>query len=80
MHFPPILRNHNGMTAYICRRFIPTAVFLVILMSYDTEHFANYREGFASLPRWSAAGDLSRPYTIGSAPGPRWGFAPDLLL
>ena len=30
MHFPAILSNYNGMTAYICRRFIPTTAFLVM--------------------------------------------------
>jgi len=25
MHFPAILRNYSGMTAYICRWFIPTS-------------------------------------------------------
>jgi len=29
MHFSVILSNYNGMTAYICRRFIPTTAFLV---------------------------------------------------
>jgi len=29
MHFPAILSNYNDMTAYICRRFIPTTAFLV---------------------------------------------------
>jgi len=32
MHFLAILSNYNGMTAYICRRFIQTTAFLVILM------------------------------------------------
>ena len=30
MHFPAILRNYSGMTAYMCRRFIPTTAFVVI--------------------------------------------------
>jgi len=29
MHFPAILSNYNSMTAYICRRFIPTTAFFV---------------------------------------------------
>ena len=29
--FPAILSNYNGVTACICRRFVPTAAFLVIL-------------------------------------------------
>ena len=29
MHFPAILNNYNGTTAYICRRFIPTTASLV---------------------------------------------------
>jgi len=29
MHFPAVISNYNGMTAYICRRFIPTIAFLV---------------------------------------------------
>jgi len=32
MHFPAILSNYNGMTAYICRRFIPTTAFLVFYL------------------------------------------------
>jgi len=28
MHFPVILSNYNGVTAYICRRFISTTAFL----------------------------------------------------
>jgi len=31
MHFPAILSNYNGTTAYICRRFIPTTAFLVFI-------------------------------------------------
>jgi len=27
VHFPAILSNYNGITAYICRRFIPTTAF-----------------------------------------------------
>jgi len=30
MHFPAILSNDNGMTAYICRRFISTTAFVVM--------------------------------------------------
>jgi len=30
MHFSAIVRNYNGMTAYICRRLIPTTAFLAI--------------------------------------------------
>jgi len=33
MHFPEILSNDNGMTAYICRRFISTTAFLVLYLS-----------------------------------------------
>jgi len=29
IHFPEVLSNYDGMTAYICRRFIPTTAFLV---------------------------------------------------
>jgi len=29
VHFPAVLSNYNGMTAYICREFIPTTAFLV---------------------------------------------------
>jgi len=28
-----ILSNYNGMTAYICRRFIPTTAFLVYFLN-----------------------------------------------
>jgi len=31
MHLPAILSNYNGMTAHICRRFIPTTAFLVCI-------------------------------------------------
>ena len=31
MHFPAILSNYNGMTAYICRRFVRTSAFLVVI-------------------------------------------------
>jgi len=30
MHIPAILSNYNDITAYICRRFIPTTAFLVL--------------------------------------------------
>jgi len=32
MRFSAILSNYSGMTAYICRPFIPTTVFLVLTM------------------------------------------------
>ena len=32
MHFPAILSNYIGMKMYICRRFIPTTYFLVVLL------------------------------------------------
>ena len=32
MHFLAVLRNYNGMTAYICCRFIPTTAFLVTIL------------------------------------------------
>jgi len=34
MHFPAVLSNYNGMTAYICRRFIPTTAFLVLIIIF----------------------------------------------
>jgi len=36
MHFPAILSNYNGMTAYICRRFIPTTAFPVVNSSHTS--------------------------------------------
>jgi len=32
MHFPAVLSNYNGMTAYICRRFIRTTAFLFVIL------------------------------------------------
>jgi len=37
MRFPAILSNYNGMTAYICRRFIPTTVLLANLVTDHVE-------------------------------------------
>jgi len=39
MNFPAILSNYNGMTAYICRRFIPTTAFLVLLNVFSQNTF-----------------------------------------
>jgi len=33
VHFPVLLSNYNGMTACICRRFIPTTAFLIAYVS-----------------------------------------------
>jgi len=35
--FSAILNNYNGMTAYICRRFIPSTAFLVKLLALLTD-------------------------------------------
>jgi len=35
MHFSAILNNYSGMTSYICRRFISTTAFLVLVMCED---------------------------------------------
>jgi len=41
MYFPAILSNYNGMTAYICRRFIPTTAFLAWNASFKPDNLAN---------------------------------------
>ena len=38
MHFPAILHNYNGMTAYICRRFISTTAFLVNILLKENQN------------------------------------------
>jgi len=38
MHFPAILRSYNGMTAYICRRFIPTTAFVVNILLKENQN------------------------------------------
>jgi len=40
MHFPAILRNYHGMTAYICRRFIPTTAILVSILLKEKHRMA----------------------------------------
>jgi len=45
MHFAAILSNYNGMTAYICRRFIPTTAFLV-MNNFGRRLCVKYRHWF----------------------------------
>jgi len=40
MNFSAILRNYNGMTAYIFRRFIPTTAFLVNILLKESHRIA----------------------------------------
>jgi len=43
VHFPVILSNYNGTTAYICRRFVPTTAFLIfqyVIYSRSAESYS----------------------------------------
>jgi len=79
-HFPAIPCNYNGMTAYICRRFIPTIAFLVNILLKENQNCRVI--GGLAQPQWyiwpkmdcwcqTRVRTFEGAYFIASAPGCR---------
>jgi len=76
MYFSAILSNYNGMTAYICRRFLPTTAFLVYSFKFRSA-FSHGQLSQHLLP--SALSSSFHPFPLSSS-SPFPAFTPSIFL